>query len=182
MSPLILSTSLSSNSRSRILAREASDALIGAGHTPSIFDLREAELPLCDGETAYGHGNVAPLADAIRSAEGVIVATPIYNYTGNSALKTAIELTGKAWTGQAVGFMAAAGGHGSYMALCGVMNSLMLDFRAICVPRFVYATGEAFDTGPGGEELTDDAIKNRIAELCDQTTRLSQAWREITGE
>ena len=182
MAPLILSTSLSSKSRSRILAREAAGVLEAAGHAPEVFDLRKTELPLCDGEAAYGHANVAPLAKAVEAADGVLVATPVYNYDVNAALKTAIELTGKAWTGQAVGFLAAAGGQGSYMSLCGVMNSLMLDFRAICVPRFVYATGDAFDPGPGGEELTDEAIKERIAELCDRTVKLSKAWRQITAQ
>ena len=181
LSPLVLSTSLSSKSRSYLMAREAAAALEADGHEPRTIDLRDLNLPLCDGETAYGHESVGPLAEAVEAADGVIVATPVYNYDVNAALKTAIELTGKAWTGQAVGFLAAAGGQGSYMALCGVVNSLQLDFRAICVPRFAYATGDAFDSGPGGEELTDESIKSRIAEVADRTAKLSVAWRKIAA-
>ena len=181
LAPLILSTSLSSKSRSYLLARCAGEALESDGHEPTTIDLRDLGLPLCDGETAYGHESVRPLAEAIEGADGVIIATPVYNYDVNAALKTAVELTGKAWTGQAVGFMAAAGGQGSYMALCGVMNSLMLDFRAVCVPRFVYATGDAFDAGPGGEELTDEPIRARVAEVATRTALLSRAWREIVA-
>ena len=182
MSPLVLSTSLSSKSRSYLLARCAESALRTRGDEPRLIDVRDLSLPLCDGEAAYGHADVGPLAEAIAAADGVVVATPVYNYDVNSALKTVVELTGKAWTGQAVGFMAAAGGHGSYMALCGVMNSLMLDFRAICVPRFVYATGDAFDPGAGGEELTDESIQNRVAEVADRTVQLSAAWRKILAQ
>ena len=164
------------------MSRCAAEALESDGHEPCSIDLRDLNLPLCDGDATYGHEAVAPLADAIERADGVVVATPVYNYDVNAALKTAIELTGKAWTGQAVGFLAAAGGQGSYMALCGVMNSLQLDFRAICVPRFAYATGDAFDQGPGGEELTDEPIRARIAEVADRTARLSVAWRKIVAE
>lgn len=169
MSPLIISSSLSSKSRSRILAEAAKSALEKQGHTPTLFDLRESPLPMCDGETAYGGEHVAPLAEAIRTADGVLCATPVYNFDVNAALKNAIELTGKAWTGQVVGFLAAAGGQGSYMSLMGVANSLMLDFRCIILPRFVYATGEAFEAG----DITDEDLVRRLDEVGERLTVLA---------
>lgn len=41
-----------------------------------------------------------------------------------------------------------------------VANSLMLDFRIIIVPRFVYATG---DTSSGGD-VKDPEVKRRVAD------------------
>jgi FMN reductase len=49
----------------------------------------------------------------------------------------------------------------SYMAHTGLANSLMLDFRCVIVPRFVYATGEAFRDG----KLVDEGVQARMAEL-----------------
>ena len=46
-------------------------------------------------------------------------------------------MAGRAFTGKPVGFVCAAGGRSSYMAVLGLANSLMLDFRCLIVPRFV---------------------------------------------
>ena len=171
--PLILSSSLSSGSRSRVLAAAAASTLREHGHEPEVVDLGQLELPLCDGGAAYGAPAVAPLAEAVQSADGILCATPIYNYDVNAALKNAIELTGRAWTGQVVGFLAAAGGSGSYMSLMGLANSLMLDFRCLIVPRFVYATAEHFQ----GDQVGDADIAERIDQLALSVVRLSGAWK-----
>ena len=173
--PLILSASLNSGSRSRVLAAAAAESLRRRGSQPAVIDLAEHALPLCDGETAYGAPGVGELAEAISSAAGVLVATPIYNYDVNAALKNAVELTGKSWTGKVVGFLAAAGGSGSYMSLMGLANSLMLDFRCLIVPRFVYATGEHFQ----GNEVGDADLADRIDELAGTVLELSRAWASV---
>ena len=173
--PLILSASLASGSRSRVLARTAADALREKGIEPRLIDLSELDLPLCDGESAYGAPHVGELAAAVKEATGIICATPIYNYDVNAALKNAVELTGRAWTGQVVGFMAAAGGAGSYMSLMSMANSLMLDFRCLIVPRFVYTTGEHFQ----GDEVGDLDIVERIGELASTVASLSAAWNSV---
>ena len=65
--------------------------------------------------------------------------------------KNMIELTGSAWEDKIVGFLCAAGGHTSYMSVMSYANSLMLDFRCVIIPRFAFATSDAFD----GERITD---------------------------
>ena len=52
-------------------------------------------------------------------------------------------------------------------------NSLMLDFRCLIVPRFVYATGDSFD----GDELTDKKVIKRIEELANELIRYGEALR-----
>ena len=88
----------------------------------------------------------------------------------NAAAKSLLEMTGKAWTGKIVGMMLAAGGQGSYMSAMGLANSLMLDFRCIIVPRFIYATGDSFD----GDHLADDTMQ-RVEQLVDDTLRIARA-------
>ena len=72
--------------------------------------------------------------------KAILLATPIYNYDVSAAAKNMVELTGSAWRDKTVGFICAAGGTSSYMSVMGLANSLMLDFRCIILPRFVYAT------------------------------------------
>ena len=168
---LILSGSLHPTSRSRILAGACRDRLEHLGRDATLFDLAQTPLPPCDGATAYGHPDVVTLGDHLRAAPAVLIASPVYNYDVNAAVKNAVELTGKAWTGKVVGLMLAAGGQGSYMSGMGLAGSLMLDFRCLIVPRFIYATGESFE----GDSLADENITARVEQLVDETIRISDA-------
>lgn len=158
---LVLSCSLNGESNSRLAAEEARRILELDGLETAYLDLRDVPLPLCDGGESYAHPNVARVRDLVARANAVVVATPIYNYSGNAALKNAIELTGRAWQDKAVGFICAAGGSSSYMSIMGLATCLMLDFRCVIVPRFVYATGDAFAEG----RIVDAEIAARVAEL-----------------
>ena len=95
----------------------------------------------------------------------------IYNYDLNAAAKNLIELTGRSWTDKLVGMIVAAGGKSSYMSPISFMNTLMLDFRCIMIPRFVYADKECFR----GSEISSERIKNKIQQLVDQSLKLSKA-------
>jgi NAD(P)H-dependent FMN reductase len=165
---LIVSASLRSNSRSRILANHLAKCYATAGVGAALVDLRDSSLPFCDGETAYAHPEVISLAKAISAARVVIVATPIYNFDASAALKNLIELTGEAWENKVVGFLCAAGGASSYMSVMSLANSLMLDFRCLVIPKFVYVTGGAFHNG----ELASEEAKERIRDLATASTRI----------
>ena len=108
------------------------------------------------------------------AAEGILIASPIYNYSINSPLKNLIELTGRNWQEKVVGFLCAAGGASSYMAIMGIASSLMLDFRCLILPKFVYATGNHFEE----DRITDEGVEQRITELARSLVRISTAMRE----
>jgi len=168
---LILSTSLRSASLSRVMAEAVREAYakLGVGH--QLVDLREYVLPLCDGEAAYDHPHVATLTALIEAARVIIVATPIYNYDANAAVKNLVELTGSAWEDKTVGFLCAAGGASSYMSVMGLANSLMLDFRCLIIPRFVYAKGDDFT----GKKLPNAALAERLTALAEASTKIRNA-------
>lgn len=54
------------------------------------------------------------------------------------------------------------------MSVLGLANSLMLDFRAVIVPRFVYATKADFQGG----QLISAEVMARIDELAETSMRL----------
>ncbi|AFZ43672.1 NADPH-dependent FMN reductase [Halothece sp. PCC 7418] len=173
MSYLIIGASLHPKSHSQVLAEQAQQLLQAQGKEAEWLDLREISLPFCDGSTAYSDPSIPPLAETVAQAEGILVATPIYNYDVNAAIKNFLELTGKSWQEKTVGFLCAAGGQGSYMSVMPFANSLMLDFRCLIIPRFVYATGDAFVEG----RLVDETIKTRLAELVDQLVEITSAFK-----
>jgi FMN reductase len=157
---LVISSSLRTSSRSRILAEYLREYYERQPATCAYLDLRAVNLPLCDGESGYSHPDVSKCAQLISEARVIIAATPVYNYDVCAALKNLVELTGDSWEDKVVGFLCAAGGSSSYMSVMSLANSLMLDFRCLIIPRFVYATRNDFN-----DQGATDEIKGRIARL-----------------
>jgi FMN reductase len=168
---LVLSCSLNPDSRSRILARMVHRHLASRPGGADFVDLQDYNLPLSDGGACYGHPHVIALNPKIRAAKGIVVAAAIYNYDVNAAAKNLLELTGEAWEGKVVGFICAAGGHGSYMSVMPFANSLMLDYRCHIIPRFVYAAPSHIDESTFGDEV----MNRRIEELAVETQRVTEA-------
>jgi FMN reductase len=162
MKLIVISCSLNPGSRSRQLAELAVNELKGLGAEVDFLDLQSMPLPICDGSSAYGDANARAVTARIEEATGVLVATPVYNYDVNAAAKNLLELSGDAWTGKVVGFLCAAGGNSSYMSVMSFANSLMLDYRCLVVPRFVYFSGKTIDP----------EIQKRIAELSSELLRI----------
>jgi NAD(P)H-dependent FMN reductase len=170
---LVVSTSGNPDSNSRRMGRIAFAHLEKAKVDCDWLDISELGLPLCDADTCYTQPAAQKLNASIEAADAVLVATPVYNYDVSAAAKNMVELTGSSWEGKIVGFLCAAGGMSSYMSVMAFANSLMLDFRCTIIPRFVYATGDAFS----GDELKDKKVAERIKELAGEVVRYGQALR-----
>jgi FMN reductase len=170
---LVVSTSGNPDSNSRRMGRIAFHHLEKAKVECEWLDISELGLPLCDADACYTQPGSQRVGKAIRAADGILLATPVYNYDVSAAAKNLVELTGKGWEEKVVGFLCAAGGMSSYMSVMAFASSLMLDFRSVIIPRFVYATGRAFE----GDELTDKAVGERITALADELIRFTKALR-----
>ena len=170
---LILSCSLNPASRSHQLAVAAGEIAAARKLPHELVDLREWNLPICDGKECYNHTSVDPMTKKIAMAKAILIASPVYNYDLNAAAKNVVELTGRAWTEKPVGMLCMAGGHNSYMAPIGLANSLMFDFRCYILPRYVYATADDFTEG----RVPSQNLGDRIRQLIDSTVDLADALR-----
>lgn len=171
MGYLVISTSLHPQSRSRTMAKIVAEAVREFAPDSEYVDLRDLNLPNCDGTECYENPAVQAIGQKIRDGAGIILATPIYNYAVAGSAKNLLELTGSAWTDKVVGFVCAAGGASSYMAVMGLANSLMLDFRSVILPRFVYADDGSFE----GERITNPVVEQRLAQLAETLHRFATA-------
>jgi FMN reductase len=160
---LIISASLRPGSHSHLMGEFLAKELEG-----DHLDLREFPLPMCDGDAAYDDPMVPQLRARVEAARVILIAVPIYNFYANAAAKNLVELTGGAWEDKIVGFACAAGGQSSYMSIMSLANSLMLDYRCIILPRFVYATGEDFQDG----KIASAEIEQRLKELAESARLL----------
>ncbi len=164
----VISGSLREASLSRILANVLFDHYGKIGVTHQFIDLRNYTLPLCDGESAYNDPHVPQLSKLIQPSRVIIVATPIYTFDASAAVKNLVELTGSAWENKTVGFLCAAGGAMSYMSIMSLANSLMLDYRCLIIPRFVYAQEEDFTPN----RLPNAALTARIQNLAEASVKI----------
>ena len=178
MKYLVLSCSLNPRSRSRKLAHAALDRMHSHGAEATLLDLSTLDLPICDGDAAYSHPHVAAAGSQITAADGLLVATPIYNFDVNASAKNLLELTGDSWAGKVVGFLCAAGGQSSYMSVLPFANSLMLDFRCFILPRYVYAPSADADDPRFGEV----ALAKRVDELVREMIRVTSALGRVPAE
>ena len=167
MSYLVISTSLREGSRSKIMAKALSDKISDV----DFFDLQSNPLPMCDGDKCYDLPEVIDFRKKVKNAKGIIMAIPIYNFNVSLGAKNVIELGGKMLYDKVFGFICAAGGKSSYMSVMSFANSLMIDYRCIIIPKFVYALKNDFD----GNNITSPEIKQRISELGKDLIRISEA-------
>ena len=170
---LVVSTSGNPDSNSRRMGQIAFAHLQKRKIDCAWLDISELDLPMCDANKCYGMPAAQKLNKAIEAADGILIAAPVYNYDVAAAAKNMIELTGSSWEEKVVGFLCAAGGNSSYMAVMAYANSLMLDFRTVIIPRFVYATGDAFN----GDKIADKKLIARIEQVADDLVRFTEALR-----
>jgi FMN reductase len=170
---LVVSTSGNPESNSRRMGRIAYEYLHKQKVDCEWLDISSLGLPLCDADACYSQPAARKLDAAIEAADGILVAAPVYNYDVSASAKNMIELTGSSWEDKIVGFLCAAGGMSSYMSVMAYANSLMLDFRCVIIPRFVYATGQSFKD----DQLTDPKVVERIKQVADELVRFTKALR-----
>ncbi len=170
---LVVSTSGNASSNSRKMGRAAFACLEKAQVDCAWLDLNDLNLPLCDADSCYTAPGAQKLSKAVKAADGIMVASPVYNYDMSASAKNMIELTGEAWEDKVVGFLCAAGGMSSYMSVMAYGNSLMLDFRTVIIPRFVYATGNSFSD----DAIVDPKVSQRIEQLAAELIRFTSALR-----
>src|SRR5207247_6358906 len=91
---LVISTSGNPDSNSRRMGRAAFVHLQKKKIDCDWVDIREMDLPLCDADKCYGMPGSKKLSAAIESADGILIAAPVYNYDVAAAKKDMIELTG----------------------------------------------------------------------------------------
>jgi len=175
LSCLVVCTALRPQSKTQTLAHAVAAALAELALGSEVVDLAVEPLPPCDGAKCYADPAVIAMTERVKRAAAVVFCAPIYNYQLNAAAKNFVELTNAGWPDKVVGLAVNAGGDRSFLAVLPFANSLWIDHHCVLAPRFVYATGPAFDERGGLKPDSDVAarIRQLAAEIHRLATRLA---------
>ena len=167
MRSLVLSSSLDPASRSEQLARIYADSLSKHGVEVQFLSLKDFPLPRFDNtDQILADASYRALHDASSKADGLVLASPVYNWACCAELKRFVEVVGTnppdqpvrgPFFDKIVTFVNAAGLPQSYMAWTSLAVSMMLDFKCIVNPYVVYADNSCWS----GDSLVE-ATSNRV--------------------
>lgn len=153
-------------------------ALQGAqeiGAVTKLLDLREFELPHCDGKEDESHypEDVFRLRREVKPAQGLILATPEYHGSFSGVLKNALDLMGfDEVEGKMVGLVGVSGGKlGALNALNG-LRVVGRSLHAWVIPEQV-SIAEAWKIFDDAGNLTESGSAERVKNLGREVARFS---------
>lgn len=178
----VIATSLDPESRSAWLCQLAAAQLRQEGHEVTFLDLRSTSLPPFDNVLGpggcYEHPHFAVYHDAIREADGVFLGVPVYNWGLGSGVKALVELTGSsdverglngAWFDRPVTFLVSGGLDHGYLSHGAFAFGLMVDFKCVVSPHFVYATSAHW----AAPQQPNGWLAGRLRQVVDRAVDLS---------
>jgi FMN reductase len=167
---LVVNGSPSMTSRTAALARAAAD--LGDGDV-----LHLAGLPA---EGLLGRRKdrrVSAALDAVRAADRLVLATPVYRATYSGLLKLLLDALGdKELAGRAVLLAATGGTDRHFLSLDTGLRAAVATLSAWVVPTVVYAVGSDFVDGRPGPAIAE-RLRQGLAE-----TRLIRAVHAADGD
>ena len=167
MKTLILSSSLSKDSRSFILCNEVFKALSQKGVECTIIDAKNIPMQ----PTHHSMTNeMKALSEQINNTDNIIIGMGIHCYSINDSLKILLDTCFTKATGKFYGILCAAGGEKSYLSTQHLTQICMNEWHMIQLPRIIYATKKDF---------TNDIISSK--ELLERIELFTQEF-ELIGK
>lgn len=172
--------SLRPNSYTHQALNLAAQRVEALGASVEVLDLRTMKLPFCDGGDQYpGYPDVERLQDAVKAADGLILATPEYHGSVSGVLKNALDLMSfEHLSDKVAGLISVLGGQSNSNAL----NDLRLIVRWVhgwVIPEQV-ALGQAWKAfGPDGK-LIDQKLSERFDQFAQSLVENTRKLRGVS--
>ncbi len=161
MNTLIISSSLSPESRSFILCTNVVSTLKKKGVKVTFVDARDLELlPHHRGPTK----DMKSLARKVKAADNIIIGMGVHLYSVNDSLKIILDSCFDDAEGKFFGVLCAAGGEKSYLASMHLSQMCMKEWRMMQLPRVLFASGKDFD----GDHICSNDVFKRVEQFCEE--------------
>jgi len=174
-----LAGSLRPASYSQQALRIVMERVEALGAEVEILDLRQLNLPFCDGGDEYpNYPDVGKLRKAVFEADGVILVTPEYHGSLSGILKNALDLMGfEHFSGKVTGLMSVLGGQPNSNAL-NDMRTIMRWIHAWTIPEQV-AIGQVWKAFDQDGNLQDENLSKRIDAFAQSLIENTQKLRGL---
>jgi FMN reductase len=154
--------SLRPDSYSALALQQAINRVQALGAETEILDLREMNLPFCDGGSDYpDYPDVDLLREKVKVANGLILATPEYHGSVSGVLKNALDLMSfEHLSNKVTGLISVLGGQSNSNAL----NDLRIIIRWVhghVIPEQI-AIGQAWQAFDSEGKLKDAKLSERF--------------------
>ncbi|PMB00089.1 NADPH-dependent FMN reductase [Fischerella thermalis CCMEE 5268] len=172
--------SLRADSYSQIALRLAAQRVEALDAEVEILDLREMQLPFCNGEQEYpDYPDVQKLQNAVSRADGLILATPEYHGSISGVLKNALDLMSfEQLSGKVTGLISVLGGQPNSNAL----NDLRIIMRWVhgwVIPEQI-AIGQAWKAFSPEGKLLDEKLAQRFDQFAQSLVDNTRKLREVS--
>jgi FMN reductase len=171
--------SLRADSYSQQVLSIAAQRLQALGAEVEVLDLRQMNLPLCNGGDDYpDYPDVDRLRNAFQQADGFILVTPEYHGSVSGVLKNALDLMSfDQLSDKVAGLMSVLGGQSNSNSL-NDLRTIMRWVHAWVIPEQV-AIGQVWQAFNPDGTLQDAKLSQRVDQfvqsLMDNTRKLRQA-------
>lgn len=169
--------SLREPSYTRFTVERALEGAAASGAETELVDLRELDLPFCDGkedESDYPE-DVFDMRDRVAAADGIILGTPEYHGGYSGVLKNALDLMGfDEFEGKMIGLVGVSGGRmGAYGAL-SALREVGRSLHAWVVPTqaLIPRAWSVYDDETG--ELEDEDLAERVRDVGHDVVRYTR--------
>lgn len=168
--------SLRPNSSSYQALAVAMQRVQALGADTQMLDLRQMELPFCNGDNDYpDYPDVIKLREAVAQSDGLILATPEYHGSVSGVLKNALDLMSfDELSDKVTGLISVLGGQSNSNAL----NDLRVIMRWVhgwVIPEQI-AIGQSWKAFSEDGKLLDEKLSQRFDQfaqsLVDNTRKL----------
>ncbi len=132
----------------------------------TLIDLREIDMPFCDGRKLEEYKNQAleTAFKTLSAADGYIIGMPVYNYSISGPLKNFLDLTDKAMVKKPVGIVCNSGGVRSYLASADLMKCLSFEVESVCIQPTVHTWAGDFEKNV----ITNERIPQKIEDMIEK--------------
>lgn len=153
--------SLRQNSYSQLALNVAASRVEALGAEMEILDLRQMQLPFCNGEEYPGYPDVERLRNTVKQADGLILSTPEYHGSVSGVLKNALDLMDfEQLDGKVAGLISVLGGQPNSNAL-NDLRVIMRWVHAWVVPEQI-AIGQSWKAFDQEGKLLDEKLSQRF--------------------
>ena len=159
----------------------AAKQLQALGADVEIIDLRDMDLPFCNGGSDYPeHPDVERLRNAVKEADGLILATPEYHGAASGVLKNALDLMSfEHLKDKVTGLISVLGGQSNSNAL-NELRIVMRWVHAWVIPEQI-AVGQAWKAFGEEGELLDGQLAERFERFAESLVETTRKLKGVTS-